>query len=103
MGLTEQNVANSVLLSLSGSSQVQPVYWLDPKIGNQYLINVRAPEYAMDSVQDLSAMPISAGANGDSGAQILANLATVSRVNVAPVVSHYNIVPVLDIYGGVDG
>ena len=45
MGLTEQNVANSVLLGLSGSSQVQPAYWLDPKVGIQYLINVRAPEY----------------------------------------------------------
>jgi multidrug efflux pump subunit AcrB len=42
-GLTEQNVANSVLLGLSGSSQVQPAYWLDPKVGMQYLINVRAP------------------------------------------------------------
>ncbi len=49
LGLTEQNVANSVLLGLSGSSQVQPAYWLDPKVGIQYLINVRAPEYAMDS------------------------------------------------------
>ena len=61
-GLTEQNVANSVLLGLSGSSQVQPAYWLDPNVGIQYLINVRAPEYAMDSVQQLNAMPISAGA-----------------------------------------
>ena len=103
MGLTEQNVANSILLGLSGSSQVTPVFWLDPKIGNQYLINVRAPEYAMDSVQQLNALPISAGASGDSGAQILANLATVSRVNVPPAVSHYDIKPVIDVYGGADG
>ena len=61
LGLTEQSVANSVLLSLSGSSQVQPAYWLDPSVGIEYLINVRAPEYAMDSVQQLRAMPISAG------------------------------------------
>jgi multidrug efflux pump subunit AcrB len=102
-GLTEFNVANSVLLGLSGSSQVQPVYWLDPKVGIQYLINVRAPEYVMDSVQQLNAMPISAGQIGNSDAQILANLATVSRVNVPPVVSHYDIMPVIDIYGNVDG
>ncbi|HEX4350092.1 MAG TPA: efflux RND transporter permease subunit, partial [Verrucomicrobiae bacterium] len=103
LGLTEQNVANSVLLGLSGSSVVQPAYWLDPKVGIQYLINVRAPEYAMDSVQQLNAMPISAGISGGSGAQILANLATISRVNVPPVLSHYDVVPVIDIYGGVDG
>src|ERR1039458_6280064 len=87
LGLTEQNVANSILLGLSGSSQVQPAYWIDPKIGVQYLINVRATEYAMDSVQQLNAMPISASQPGASDAQILANLASISRVNVSPVVS----------------
>ncbi|WP_435549821.1 hypothetical protein, partial [Desulfobacterium sp. N47] len=78
-----QNVANSILLGLSGSGQVQPSYWVDPKIGVQYLINVRAPEYAMDSIQELNAMPISAGklnTSGTSNAQILSNLATLHRV-----------------------
>jgi len=103
LGLTEQNVANSVLLGLSGSSQVQPAYWLDPKVGIQYLINVRAPEYAMDSLAQLNALPISSSrTNGDS-AQILANLATIDRVNIAPVISHYNVLPIIDVYGGVDG
>jgi multidrug efflux pump subunit AcrB len=101
LGLTEQNVANSVLLGLSGSGVVQPDYWLDPKLGIQYLINVRAPEYSMDSVQQLNAMPISAGQANGNGAQILENLATVSRVNVAPVVSHYDVAPVIDVYGSV--
>ena len=103
LGLTEQNVANSVLLALSGSSQVQPAYWLDSKIGVQYLINVRAPEYDMDSVQQLNAMPISANGGGNTSAQILANLATISRVNVPPVISHYDVMPVIDLYGSVDG
>jgi multidrug efflux pump subunit AcrB len=103
LGLTEQNVANSVLLGLSGSSTVQPAYWLDPNIGIQYLINVRAPEYVMNSVEQLNAMPISAAVPGGSGAQILANLATIRRVNVPPVVSHYDILPTIDIYGSVDG
>ena len=103
MGLTEQNVANSVLLGLSGSSQVQPAYWLDPKVGIQYLINVRAPEYAMNSVAQLNALPISSGIQGGSDAQILANLATISRVNVAPVYTHYDVLPAVDVYGNVDG
>ena len=101
-GLTEQNVAQSVLLGLSGSSQVQPAYWLNPEAGVQYLINVSAPQYAMDSVQQLNALPVSGGRTGVGGAQVLANVASLKRVEVPPVVSHYNIMPVIDIYGGVD-
>ncbi|MGO8764172.1 MAG: efflux RND transporter permease subunit [Limisphaerales bacterium] len=99
-GLTDQNVANSVLLGLSGSSQVQPAYWLNPDVGVQYLINVSAPQYAIDSVQQLEAMPVSAGKGGD---QILANVADIQRVEIPPVISHYDVAPVIDIYGGVDG
>jgi multidrug efflux pump subunit AcrB len=103
LGLTEQNVANSVLLTLSGSSQVQPAYWLDTHFGIQYLINTRVPEYAMDAVQTFNSTPISASAPGLGNAQILANLATVTRASVPPVFTHYNVMPVIDIYGGVDG
>jgi multidrug efflux pump subunit AcrB len=99
MGLTAQNVAGSVLLSLSGSSQVQPAYWLDTKLGVQYLINTRVPEYAMNSVETFQSTPINAG----SGGQILANVATISRSNVPPVFTHYNVAPVIDVYGSVDG
>jgi multidrug efflux pump subunit AcrB len=101
LGLTEQNVASSVLLELSGSSQVSPAYWLNPAVGVQYLINVSAPQYAMDSVQQLNAMPVSAGLMGNGG-QILANVADLKRIEIPPVVSHYNVTPVIDIYGGVD-
>ncbi len=102
-GLTDRDVANAVLLGLSGSGQVQPAYWLNPAIGVQYLINVRAPEYAMDSVQQLRSMPISVSQPGHTSAQILENLARVDRVNIPPVISHYNIQPVIDVYGNVDG
>jgi multidrug efflux pump subunit AcrB len=103
LGLTEQTVANSVLLSLSGSAQVTPAYWLNPAVGVQYSINVRAPEYAINSVQDLNALPISSGGVTGNGAQILQNLAKIDRINVSPVVSHYDVMPVIDVYGNVDG
>jgi multidrug efflux pump subunit AcrB len=102
-GLTDQSVANAVLLGLSGSSQVQPEFWLDPTVGVQYSINVRAPETAMDSVQQLKAMTISVSQPGMDNAQILENVAQISRINVPPVVSHYNIKPVIDVFGNVDG
>jgi multidrug efflux pump subunit AcrB len=100
LGLAENDVANAILLGLSGTTQVQPEYWLDPKLGIEYLINVFVPQYAVDSVAQLNAMPVKIGQLDD---QILANVATIKRVEVPPVVSHYNVLPVIDVYGGVDG
>jgi multidrug efflux pump subunit AcrB len=100
LGLTEDDVANAVLLALSGTSQVEPVYWLDPTLGIQYVINVYTPQYHIDSVAQLNALPVRVGLNDD---QILANVATLKRIEIPPVVSHYNIMPVTDVYGGVDG
>jgi multidrug efflux pump subunit AcrB len=103
IGLTERDVANSVLLSLSGSSQVQPNYWLNPKNGIQYLVNIRVPEYPIDSLAALNAIPVSANRPGKNDAQILANLASVERVIGSPIFSHYNVMPVIDVFGGVSG
>jgi multidrug efflux pump subunit AcrB len=103
MGLSERSVANAVLLSLSGSGQVQPAYWLNPRYGIQYLINVRAPERDMDSLSALRGIPVSASRPGEGDAQVLANLASYSRGAGAPVISHYNVMPVIDLFGGVSG
>ena len=103
MGLAERDVANSVLLSLSGSGQVAPTYWIDPNVGIQYLVNVRVPEHRMDSLAALNAIPINASKPGEGDVELLANLATVSRTNSAPIISHYNIMPVIDVFGGVSG
>jgi multidrug efflux pump subunit AcrB len=101
MGLAERDVANSVLLSLSGSGQVQPTYWMNPSVGLQYLVNVRAPEHRIDSLSALNAIPINASRPGEGDVALLANLATFTRLQVPPIISHYNIVPVIDIFGGV--
>jgi multidrug efflux pump subunit AcrB len=103
LGLTERDVANSVLLSLSGSGQVQPGYWLNPKNGIQYLVNVRVPEHAMDSLSSLNAIPVSASDPGQGNGQLLANVATISRSTGPQVLSHYDVQPVIDVFGGVDG
>jgi multidrug efflux pump subunit AcrB len=103
MGITERNVADSVLLSLSGSSQVQPTYWINPFLGIQYSVSVRVPEHQMDSISSLNAIPINASHPGQGDAQLLANVATVSRTMGPPVISHRDITPVIDIFGGVSG
>jgi multidrug efflux pump subunit AcrB len=103
IGLTEHDVANSILLSLSGSGQVEPLYWLNPQNGIQYLVNARAPEHVMNSLAALQGVPISAGKAGQGDGQILANLATIHRNQGPTVVSHYNVLPVIDVFGGVSG
>ena len=103
IGLTERDVANSLLLSLSGSSQAQPNFWLNPKSGVQYPVNIRVPDYRMDSLSELNSIPVSAGQQGKSGPQILANVASYKRASGSPIFSHYNVMPVIDVFGGVSG
>jgi len=103
MNLSEQNVANSVLLSQSGSSQIQPAYWVDPLTGVQYAINVRVPEYNVDSIERLNSIPINGSKPGKGDEALLGNLSTVTRTNASPIYSHYGIMPVIDIFGGVSG
>jgi multidrug efflux pump subunit AcrB len=103
MGLTERDVAGSVLLTLSGSSQTQPNYWLDPKSGIQYLVNVLVPEYHVDSFAALNSIPANAGLPGKNAAQVLANVASFERASGSPIFSHYNVQPVIDVFGGLSG
>jgi len=101
LGLSERDIAGSVLLNLSGSTQVQPTFWLDSYVGVQYLLNIRVPEYRMTSLSDLNSMPVTAGLPGTGNEQLLANVASFSRTNSQPIYSHYNLVPVVDVFGGV--
>jgi len=102
MGLTESSVAGSVLLSLSGSGQTAPSYWVDQTTGVSYLVNVRAPEYRLASLDALQSLPVSAPTTPGAGnGQLLTNLASFTRTNSQPIYSHYNIIPVVDVYGGV--
>jgi multidrug efflux pump subunit AcrB len=103
LGLSERDIAGSVLLNLSGSTQVQPTFWLDSYVGVQYLLNIRVPEYRMTSMSDLNSMPITAGLPGTGNEQLLENVASFSRTNSQPIYSHYNLVPVIDVFGGVGG
>jgi Cu/Ag efflux pump CusA len=103
LGLTERDVAGSVLLALSGSGQVNQSYWLDPTSGVQYLVNVRVPEYQTTTLSDLQSLPLSASRPGAANGQVLSNVADVSRIESQPIYSHYNVIPVVDVYAGVSG
>jgi multidrug efflux pump subunit AcrB len=103
LGLTQQNVASNMLVSLSGSFQTSPSFWVDPKSGTQYQVATQTPQYRLDSLNDLATTPLTAaGSNGSGPPQLLANVASFRRSVGPSVVSHYNATPVLDIYGSVD-
>jgi multidrug efflux pump subunit AcrB len=103
LGLTERDVAGSVLLALSGSSQVTPTYWLDPSSGVQYLVNVRVPEPQTTTLSALESIPLTASNPGKDTTEVLNNVADVTHITSQPIYSHYNIMPVVDAFGGVSG
>jgi multidrug efflux pump subunit AcrB len=100
LGLTQQDVASSVLVSLSGSGQVQPNYWVDPAMGISYLVETRTPTYKLDSVDSISGLPLT---TSTGGRQLLANVATVERSVTQEVANHTNIQPTFDVYANVEG
>ncbi|HSK09140.1 MAG TPA: efflux RND transporter permease subunit [Vicinamibacterales bacterium] len=101
MGLTQREVAGSVLTSLSSSGQVSPSYWLDPVTGVSYLIAVQTPEHRVTSAEEVGRTPLTSARSGPP--QLLTNLATMSHATTPMVASHYNVQPVLDVYGAVQG
>ncbi len=101
LGLTQRDVANSMLVSLSSSAVVSPNYWSDPRSGINYIVAVQTPQSRVDSVNTLMNTAITPSAAGQS--QLLSNLATLERREVPAVISHSNVQPVFDVYADVQG
>jgi CzcA family heavy metal efflux pump len=101
IGMNPLDVAQSVLVSLSGSFQVAPAYWLNPKNGVTYQMVVQSPQYHVTSLQDLFNTPISDASVPNS--QILGNLVQLTPTSRPAVVSHYNVQPVIDVYASTQG
>jgi multidrug efflux pump subunit AcrB len=100
VGLTANNVAQSVLISLSGSFQTAPNFWLNRSNGVTYPIAIQAPQYRETSLQDLMNTPVT---NGSEPPQVLGNLAQLKPVTRPAVVNHYNVQPVIDVYASTQG
>ncbi|MGA8876520.1 MAG: efflux RND transporter permease subunit [Candidatus Korobacteraceae bacterium] len=101
VGLNAQNVAQNVLVSLSGSFQTAPNFWLNTSNGVSYQVAVQSPQYRVTSLQDLMYTPVNNPSTPNS--QVLANLVQLSPVDRAAVVSHYNVQPVIDVYASTQG
>jgi len=100
-GFTQADVAASLLISLSGSFQTQPTFWLSPDNGVSYSVSTQTPQYAMESLQDLRNIPLTGQRAGSS--EILNDLTSIQRGSGMAVVNHYDIQRVVDIYAGWTG
>jgi multidrug efflux pump subunit AcrB len=123
-GITQQNIMSSLLVATSGSFQTSPTFYLDPRNGVEYDIATQSPQYILDSMQDLKNIAVQPASGGDPSAQsasygagmppttgpvggqpvqILGNLADIQPGQEQATVTHYNITPVVDIFGNVAG
>jgi multidrug efflux pump subunit AcrB len=102
LGFSAHDIAQNLLVSLSGSFQTSPTYWLDPRNGVSYSIATQTPQYRADTLQDLVNTPVT-GTNSSSPPSLMASLVSTQRGTGMGVVSHYNVAPVIDIFGSVDG
>jgi multidrug efflux pump subunit AcrB len=119
-GFQQRQISQNLLIALSGSSQTSPNFWLNPKNGVSYPLMTMTPQYTVDSLDALRNIPLagagtgvaagagtaagaSPGAPGAARSQILGSLGTLDRGSQEAVVSHYNVQPVIDIFGSVQG
>src|SRR5258705_2248565 len=126
VGLSTKDVSSSLLVSLSSSFQTAPNLWLNPKNGVSYIVAVQTPQYKIASLDDIRTIPVTSSSSpsgtssptgmfspsgtsspsstlAPNGAQLFGNLTTMSRMQEPAVASHYDVQPVIDIYGSVQG
>jgi len=102
VGFSAHDIAQNLLVSLSGSFQTSPTFWVDPKNHVSYQIATQTPQYRTDTLQDLENIPIT-GTDPTAPPSLMASLVSTQRGAGMGVVSHYNVAPVIDIFGAASG
>jgi multidrug efflux pump subunit AcrB len=102
VGLSEKDAATAMLTTLAGSSQTSPTYWLNRQTGVSYPVSVQTPQRDIGTMSGLQNMPVTSDGTGVSS-QLLGGLATINRTPSNAIVSHYNVLPVIDIYATPQG
>ncbi len=102
LGMSERDISNDLLVSLSSSGQAAPNYWLDPKSGVQYPLVVQTPQFKIDSIDAINNTPVSKNSEGNE-LQLLGNLASVNHAFGPTNVTHYNIAQSFDVLASVQG
>ncbi|HVI09897.1 MAG TPA: efflux RND transporter permease subunit [Candidatus Binatia bacterium] len=102
LGFSAHDIAQNLLVSLSGSFQTSPTFWVDPKNGVSYSIATQTPQYRADTLQDLVNTPVT-GTDPNAAPSLMESLVSTQRGTGMAVVSHYNVAPVIDVFGAVQG
>jgi multidrug efflux pump subunit AcrB len=102
-GLLQRDVAQNLLIALSGSSQTSPNFWLNPQNGVSYPLMAMVPQYDVHSLQTLANIPITTFSPKTNPQNLLGSLGTMSRGTQQAVVSHYNVQTVLDVFASAQG
>jgi multidrug efflux pump subunit AcrB len=102
LGFSAHDIAQNLLVSLSGSFQTSPTFWVDPKNRVSYQIATQTPQYRTDTLQDVENIPVT-GTDPTAPPSLMASLVSTQRGAGMAVVSHYNVAPVIDIFGAAAG
>jgi multidrug efflux pump subunit AcrB len=100
LGLTQKDVADNVVLALSGSAQTAPNFWMDPQTGVEYPVVVQVPQYRLHSLGTLSNTPVTSVTSANQ--QLLGNVSHFHRSASPLTVSHFNALPVMDVYANTE-
>jgi len=100
LGFSAHDIAQNLLVSLSGSFQTSPTFWVDPTTRVSYFVATQTPQYRADSLQDLVSIPVT-GTNPNAPPSLMASLVSMKRGADMAVESGYDIAPVIDIFGSV--
>src|SRR6185295_19365692 len=104
VGLTAFNVGQNVLVSLAGSFQTAPAFWLNPQNGVVYQIAMQTPQFRVESLDALLNIPVGTSGGAAGGAtQLLGNLVEARATRSTAVVTRYNITPSIDVFASVHG
>ncbi|WP_342630067.1 efflux RND transporter permease subunit [Nguyenibacter vanlangensis] len=103
LGLTLNDVARNVMISLASSNTVTPNFWVDPNTGIQYPLAVQTPQYRLTGLRELGNTVVAGPAGAGGAPTLLDNVAGIRRDLAQSVISHSNIQPVLDIYASAEG
>jgi multidrug efflux pump subunit AcrB len=98
-GITERDVTNSLVINLASSYQVAPTLWLNPKNGVSYPVVIQTPQYRLDTLSELKALPIT----GSGASQLLGAISDIHRKNGDALVSHYDLQHTFDVYASTQG
>ena len=107
MGVTQNDVSNSVLVSLSSSFQTTPNFWVNLVSGTNYQLAVQTPQRSVATLQDLQSTPVSSSClpseNSLPQPQLLSNLGSFNRESTLSVANHFDVMPVYDVYAAPEG